>query len=89
MAAPVVYVDTSALAAVLIEQPESQVAIDWLDRTEATLVSSDLLEMDSVHLEAALRLDASAVLAYDHRLGQSARAVGLDVISPPPSAHPD
>lgn len=43
---PVVYVDTSALGALLIDQPESPALLDWLDRTSARLVSSDLLETE-------------------------------------------
>lgn len=125
----VVYVDTSALGALLIEQPDSDALLEWLDRTDADLVSSDLLEtelrrvavregldqadvtrvvdgialaaldravfrgagflpmpylrtLDALHLEAAMRLDATAILTYDHRLGEAARAVGLDVIAP-------
>ena len=133
----VVYVDTSALAALLIDQPESAALLDWLDSTAAELVSSDLLEtelrrvavregldqsdvtrlldgvalaaldravyrgagylpmpylrtLDALHLEAAIRLDASAVLTYDRRLGEAARAAGLDVLAPagPPGAPP-
>ena len=125
----IVYVDTSALGALLIEQPESDALVEWLDQTADVLVSSDLLEtelrriavregidqgvvarildgvglaaldravyrgaallpmpylrtLDALHLEAAMRLDAAAVLTYDHRLGQAARAVGLQVIAP-------
>ena len=125
----IVYVDTSALGALLIEQPESNALVEWLDRTADALVSSDLLEtelrriavregidqvavtrlldgvglaaldravyrgagllpmpylrtLDALHLEAALRLDATAVLTYDHRLGKAARALGLRVIAP-------
>lgn len=37
---------------------------------------------DALHLEAAIRLDASAVLTYDRRLGEAARSAGLDVIAP-------
>lgn len=125
----VVYVDTSALGALLIDQPESPALLDWLDQAAVTLVSSDLLEtelrriavretldqsdvtrvlagvalaaldravyrsagflpmpylrtLDALHLEAAMRLDASAVLTYDHRLSAAARLAGLDVIAP-------
>ncbi|MGC0273678.1 type II toxin-antitoxin system VapC family toxin [Pseudactinotalea sp. Z1739] len=125
----VVYVDTSALGALLIDQPESPALLEWLDHTPATLVSSDLLEtelrrvavregldqsdvtsvldgvalaaldravyrsagflpmpylrtLDALHLEAAMRLDASAVLTYDRRLGEAARSAGFDVIAP-------
>ncbi|WP_130875060.1 type II toxin-antitoxin system VapC family toxin [[Pseudopropionibacterium] massiliense] len=124
-----VYVDTSALGALLIEQPESDALVEWLDRTADVLVSSDLLEtelrriafregidqvdvtrildgvglaaldravyrgaallpmpylrtLDALYLEAAMRLDATAVLTYDHRLGKAARAAGLQVIAP-------
>lgn len=125
----VVYVDTSALGALLIDQPESPVLLDWLDQTTARLVSSDLLEtelrriavresldqsdvtrvldgvalaaldravfrsagflpmpylrtLDALHLEAAMRIDADAILTYDHRLGEAARSAGLEVIAP-------
>ena len=125
----IVYVDTSALGALLIEQPESNALVEWLDQTTDVLVSSDLLEtelrriavregidqgavtrildgvglaaldravyrgagllpmpylrgLEVLHLEAAMRLDATAVLTYDHRLGKAARAVGLQVIAP-------
>lgn len=125
----IVYVDTSALGALLIEQPESNALVEWLDQTTDLLVSSDLLEtelrriavregidqgavtrildgvglaaldravyrgaalllmpylrtLDALHLEAAMRLDVAAVLTYDHRLGEAARAVGLQVIAP-------
>lgn len=38
--------------------------------------------LDALHLEAAIRLDASAVLTYDQRLADAAWSVGLTVISP-------
>jgi predicted nucleic acid-binding protein len=126
---PTVYVDTSALAALLIDQPESPALLEWLDLASAALVSSDLLEtelrrlavrenleqsdvtrildgvglaaldravyrsagflpmpylrtLDALHLEAAMRLDVSAILTYDRRLGEAARSAGLDVIAP-------
>lgn len=126
---PLIYVDTSALGALLIDQPESPALLDWLDQTSATLVSSDLLEtelrcvavreglgqsdvsrllegvglaaldravyrsagflpmpylrtLDALHLEAAMRLEASAILTYDRGLGEAARSAGLDVIAP-------
>lgn len=129
MKAGVVYVDTSALAALLKPEPESEPLERWLDRTSAALVSSDLMEtelrrvavrdglsqtdvtalldgvalaaldravfrsagflpmemlrtLDALHLEAAIRLDADAMLTYDHRLAQAAEAAGLTVIAP-------
>ncbi len=125
----VVYVDTSALAALLKPEPESESLERWLDDTSATLVSSDLLEtelrrvavrdglsqtdvtalldgvalaaldravfrnagflpmemlrtLDALHLEAAIRLDADALVTYDHRLAQAAESAGLTVIAP-------
>lgn len=126
---PLVYVDTSALGALLVAQAETGELVKWLDQTEVRLVSSDLLEtelrrmavregrdqarvtalldgislaaldravyrsagflpmpylrtLDALHLEAAIRLDVDAVLTYDHRLGDAARAAGLDVVAP-------
>ena len=125
----VVYVDTSALGALLVEQLESDALESWLDQTSDILVSSDLLEielrrlavregidqadvtrlldgvslaaldravyrsagllpmpylrtLDALHLEAAMRLDAAAVLTYDRRLSKAARSVGLRVVTP-------
>lgn len=125
----VVYVDTSALGALLVEQLESDALESWLDQTSDMLVSSDLLEvelrrlavregvdqadvtrlldgvslaaldravyrsagllpmpylrtLDALHLEAAIRLDAAAVLTYDRRLSKAARSVGLRVVAP-------
>ncbi|MFY9262445.1 MAG: type II toxin-antitoxin system VapC family toxin [Actinomycetaceae bacterium] len=129
MASQVVYVDTSALAALLVDQPEREALIRWLDATDADLVACDLLEtelrrlavreqidqvlvtqilegvslatldrsimrsagflpmrylrsLDAIHLEAALRLNADAILTYDARLQQAAQEVGLEVIAP-------
>ena len=42
----VVYVDTSALGALLVEQLESDALESWLDQTSDMLVSSDLLEVE-------------------------------------------
>lgn len=44
--ASLVYVDTSALGELLVEQPETNALVEWLDRTSARLVSSDLLETE-------------------------------------------
>ena len=135
----VVYVDTSALGALLVEQLESDALESWLDQTSDMLVSSDLLEvelrrlavregidqadvtrlldgvslaaldravyrsagllpmpylrtLDALHLEAAMRLDAAAVLTYDRKC--SIRATwhdGMDVdrnASGPPGSGP-
>ncbi|MCC7128419.1 MAG: type II toxin-antitoxin system VapC family toxin [Microbacteriaceae bacterium] len=126
---PLVYVDTSAFGALLIDQPESSAVENWLDSAPASLVSSDLLEtelrrlafregldqsdvtrilegvslaaldravyrgagllpmsylrtLDALHLQAAVRLDVSAILSYDRRLTEAARSLGIDVISP-------
>ncbi|SEB35040.1 PIN domain-containing protein [Paramicrobacterium humi] len=126
---PLVYVDTSALGALLIAQAETEALAEWLDQADVSLVSSDLLEtelrrmavregrdqvkvsaildgvslaaldratyrsagflpmpylrtLDALHLEAAMRLDVDAILTYDYRLAEAARAAGLDVIAP-------
>jgi predicted nucleic acid-binding protein len=73
----------------------SQAAIsDLLDRValvepnrslyaEAGLLpGSHLRSLDALHIATALRVDASVVVAYDHRLQQAARAVGLPTTAP-------
>lgn len=44
--APLVYVDTFALGALLISQDGTEAMVEWLDHTEVTLVSSDLVETE-------------------------------------------
>lgn len=124
-----VYVDTSALALVLVDQPGSDSVVEWLDGSTDCLISSDLLELELrrvalrhdislefvariidgvelhtldhslfhmagllpmkqlrslevLHLAAALRTGASAMLTFDPRLAQACREVGLEVIEP-------
>lgn len=124
-----VYVDTSALALVLVDQPGSDAVVEWLDGSTDCLISSDLLELElrrvalrhdislefvariidgvelhtldhslfhmagllpmkqlrsleALHLAAALRTGASAMLTFDPRLAEACREVGLEVIEP-------
>lgn len=62
------------------------VALAALDRAvyrgAGLLPMPHLRTLDALHLEAALRLDADAILTYDQRLADAARAVGLDVVMP-------
>ena len=73
--------DQSRVSAIL-----EGVSLAALDR--ATYRSAGFLPMpylrtlDALHLEAAMRLDVEAVLTYDNRLGEAAKAAGLDVIAP-------
>lgn len=41
-----------------------------------------LRSLDALHLATAVRVDASAVVAYDHRLLEAARSLGLSTLSP-------
>lgn len=61
MAGAVIYVDTSALAALLIDQPESPTLMAWLDETTGALVSSDLLETELRRLAVREGLDQGDV----------------------------
>ena len=50
---------------------------------EAGLIGGpNLRSLDALHVCAALRCGASAILTYDKRMGQAAASVGLPVISP-------
>ena len=57
----IVYVDTSALGALLIEQPESNALVEWLDRTADVLVSSDLLETELRRIAVREGIDQGVV----------------------------
>ncbi|WP_211331435.1 type II toxin-antitoxin system VapC family toxin [Flaviflexus salsibiostraticola] len=57
----IVYVDTSAMGALLIDQPESEALVHWLDNSDAYLVSSDLLETELRRLAVREDLDQSDV----------------------------
>ena len=126
------YVETSAAAKLLIEEPESEPLAHFLEgavERDTALVSSLVLEtevrrlavrwslpqaavsevlrrfdlllpdrtiyrdagllagthlrsLDALHVAAALRLNAAAMLSYDARQGDAARSVGLEVIAP-------
>ena len=126
------YVETSAAAKLLIEEPESEPLARFLEAAverDTALVSSLVLEtelrrlavrwslpqgavsdvlrrfdlllpdravyrdagllagahlrsLDALHVAAALRLNAAAMLSYDARQGDAARSVGLEVIAP-------
>lgn len=125
----ITYADTSALAALLIAQPNTTQLRQWLDNQDTTFVACDLLEtelrriavregidqinvtkilhgvslasldrasfraagilpfpylraVDALHLQAALQLNADAVLTYDHRLSTAASALGLRTFAP-------
>ena len=56
----IVYVDTSALGALLIEQPESNALVEWLDQTTDLLVSSDLLETELRRIAVREGIDQGA-----------------------------
>lgn len=56
-----VYVDTSALGAVLVAQPESDAVLHWLDESESALVSCDLLETELRRLAVRENIDQGDV----------------------------
>ena len=50
----------------------------------ATMEPIELRTLDAIHLAAALALsdDLAAVLTYDHRMADAARARGVEVVAP-------
>lgn len=126
------YLDTSALAKLVVAEAETAALRFWLTEQDRTLVSCDLARteltravrrvapermvdaqavldgltlltvppnvftsagrldpvglrsLDAVHLAAALELgdDLEALVAYDERLQQAARLIGIEVVAP-------
>ena len=62
--------------------------VDLVERDRSLLAEAgllpgrDLRSLDALHVATALRVDASVVLAYDHRIRRAARAVGLPTTAP-------
>lgn len=56
-----VYVDASALGAVLLEEARSEALIEWLDATTHDLVSTDLLETELRRLAVREGIEQSDV----------------------------
>ena len=52
------------------------------DLTTAPLLPGRLRSADAIHLAAALRLNARAMVVYDGELQTAARAAGIDAFSP-------
>lgn len=89
MNARVVYVDTSALAALLKSEPESESLERWLDETSATLVSSDLLETELRRVAArdglsqtdvTALLDGVALAALDRAVFRNAGFLPMELL---------
>ena len=68
----VIYADTSALGALLIDQPESPALLEWLDQTAAVLVSSDLLETELRRVAVREQIDQSDVTRILDGIGLAA-----------------
>ena len=68
----VVYVDTSAFAALLIEQAQSSALLEWLDTAQTDLVSSDLLETELRRVAVREDLDQQDVTALLDGVGLAA-----------------
>ncbi|MFT4166018.1 MAG: type II toxin-antitoxin system VapC family toxin [Microlunatus sp.] len=51
-------------------------------RQAGLLPMRHLRTLDALHLQAAIRLDADAMLTYDHRLADAARSLGIDILHP-------
>lgn len=51
-------------------------------RSAGVLPMPYLRTLDALHLQAAIRLDAEAVLTYDARMSDACRELGLEVVAP-------
>jgi predicted nucleic acid-binding protein len=57
------------------------------DLTTAPLLPGRLRSADAIHLAAALRVDARAMVVYDEELQAAARTAGITVVSPQAAQH--
>ena len=90
-----IYLDTSAVAKLVVEEAESAQLAAWLDsRPDAPLVTSTLTRVELLRAArrrggptvpravALLGADLSALVTYDARMAAAAGAAGLPVASP-------
>lgn len=68
---------SAVLARVALVEPDRS-----LFHQAGLLPGARLRSLDALHLATAVRLPDVVVVAYDHRLLESARAIGLAVVSP-------
>jgi uncharacterized protein len=66
----------------VLERVDLLVPDDEVFRTAGLLPGASLRSVDALHVAAALRWGADAVMTYDERRARAARAVGLDVVAP-------
>jgi len=66
----------------VLERLDLLVPDDDVFRTAGLLPAASLRSLDALHVAAALRWGADAVMTYDERQALAARAVGLDVVAP-------
>ncbi len=78
----IVYVDTSALGVLLIEQPEGDALVEWLDQTTDVLVSCDLVETELRRIAVREGIDQGVVTWILDGVGLAAldRAVYRDPV---------
>jgi predicted nucleic acid-binding protein len=68
---------TEVLARVGLIEPDRSMFLE-----AALLPGPQLRSLDALHLATAIRLDADAVVAYDRRLLEAARSLGVNAVSP-------
>ncbi len=66
----------------VLERLDLLVPDDEVFRTAGLLPGTALRSLDALHVAAALRWGADAVVTYDERQALAARAVGLEVVAP-------
>lgn len=55
---------------------------DWEYKAAGLLETPELRSLDALHVAAAIRLEADAIITYDERMVEAAVAVGLPAIQP-------
>jgi len=55
---------------------------DWEFRAAGVIPARSLRALDALHIAAAIRIQADAIITYDDRMAEAAMAMGLAVIQP-------
>jgi predicted nucleic acid-binding protein len=60
---------------------------DWEFKAAGLIPAPGLRALDAIHVAAAIRLEADAIITYDERMIEAAAAMGLPVIQPGVEGH--
>ncbi|MFT4030355.1 MAG: type II toxin-antitoxin system VapC family toxin [Protaetiibacter sp.] len=73
---------TQEIATAVLERFDVYEHPTWEFRAAGTIPGRSLRSLDAIHIAAAIRVEADAIISYDERMIEAAAAMGLPAIQP-------